>query len=267
MIYIFIEKYVTKIKNPGFLIKYVIFSFFLYLSLIFFNYIFICNKITEYFQINNRYSSVLSQYSLTDQYQTAVEIVSSIHNYEFLLLNKFFAAEIWSGDEHYTKDFPKFSSSSFNVYSIKNKIKIIDSLNNNRKDVVVYNNNQLYIGVIVCLYNEHLNKTSYKIILYKKMLDFWFFSGLDFIKSSCILVLLIFISTLLIFGFPKLYFDVNWEKNIEKRAIISIKNLILHSLINQENILKYGNNVDEKISKSIYHNNEAQTLLKNINAS
>ena len=84
----------------------------------------------EYFQINNRYLSALSQYSLADSYQTAVEIVSSINNYEVSVLNNVFATEIWTGNNHSIKDFPLFSSNSFNIYNIKdpNEHQTCDSL-------------------------------------------------------------------------------------------------------------------------------------------
>lgn len=265
---LFIEKYITKIKNPWFLIKYLLFSVFIYLILVCLNYFYIQNKISEYFQINNKYSSGLSKYSLTDQYQKAVEIVSSIHNYEYLFLGNTFATEIWTSEIHSVKDFPKFSSSSFNVYNVKNKYKIIDAINNNAKDVIIYNNNHLFVGVIVPLYKKSLSETnqiSYKVVLYKEILDFKYLLKFGFITNSLILILIIFFPSLFVFGIPKIYFDINRDINIEKRAILNIRNLIEHSLINQENILKYAQNIDEKVKRALYHNNEAQTLLKNVN--
>jgi hypothetical protein len=226
----------------------------------------------EYFQINNRYLSALSQYSLADPYQTAVEIVSSINNYEVSILHNVFATEIWTGNKHTIKDFPLFSSSSFNIYNIKSKNKVISALNNETNNFILYNNYQVYIGVVIPLYTEKSSDgkiISYKIVLYKKLFEFKLFNKYlhlndNFINSSIILIVSLFIFSLFVFGIPQIYFDINREKNIEKRAIISIKNLIEHSLINQENILKYGFNIEEKISKSLYHNNEAQNLLKNV---
>lgn len=266
----FFEIFLGKIKKPFFLIKYIFFSVLVYILLLAVNLNYILERINEYYQINNRYNSELSQYSLIDPYQSAVEIVSNIYNYEFSELKKTFAAEIWTSNKHLINDFPKFSPNSFNFYDNSNKQKVINSLNKNNNYFFLYSNNQVYVGVVIFFRIKRVEENFfYKIVFYKKMLDFDIINKFSilrysFISASILLILLIFVVLIIFVSFPFISLEMDKDKRILRTAIVSIKNLISHSLINQENILRYGDDIDEKISKSLLHNIEAQNLLDNL---
>lgn len=262
---IFFEKLFLKIKNPIFILKYILFSIFVYVTIFFIHYTFVCKRLFEYFEIN-RNQSFLSQNSLGDRYQKIIETLSSIYMYEGQTLKKFIAFEVWTSASHISKDRPLFSTSSFNIYNSKNKKYIIDRINGN-ENILIYNSNNFFIGVVIPIYsnrNRDNQIINYKVVLYKKMFDIEIFHRMSFLSVSFIFVLIIFFLLLIFVAIPFHYFDLSKEINIEKRAILSIKNLIEHTLVNQESILKYADDNEQRISRAIFYNNEAQSLLKKV---
>lgn len=266
--YLKIEEFILKLKNPLFYFKYMFFSILIILIYIFISTITIKNKFFGYYEVSNGFIQQLSQFNNNEKiYEKLLELSSSIYELETVKNLRFFSAEIWNCNVCTETDFPVWQINDTSI--AESRDTILKNINKGRHFLIL--NSSLYYATVIPIISKSVNinkikqDIAYKLIYYSKIPELSIFGyEPNFFTSFFILSLFFTVILISVIAFPLHVIGYISQSNIEKRAIFNIKNLIEHSLLNQENILRYGKNVDEKISRSIYHNTEAQILLKSV---